>query len=217
MSDVFVLLLKEYVLNLGWQIYTYLDSGHCLYHISTWLPSRDLSWASPYPHYLLIRSSSQSVILLPTQTLKSDALLPNISHHVSGHNQMKNTCTCLAVYVYMCECVCVLVLTVGFLPSLSTVFRLSTPCTVTAPGYKWTASSSDSAELQQDKDQHYKLYTQMFTGEKHTRSNQTVTSNNSRHTLQSNLNLCLISNLFYTTRNLCFVCKELYFSDLTES
>lgn len=107
MSDVFVLLLKVYVLNLGWQIYTYLDSGHCLYHISTWLPSRDLSWASPYPHYLLIRSSSQSVILLPTQTLKSDALLPNISHHVSGHNQMKNSCTCLAVYVYMCECVCV--------------------------------------------------------------------------------------------------------------
>ena len=56
--------------------------------------------------------------------------------------------------------VCVWVLTVGFLPSLSTVFRLNTPWTVTAPGYKWTASSSDSAELQQDKNKHYELYKQ---------------------------------------------------------
>lgn len=39
------------------------------------------------------------------------------------------------------------VLTVGFLPSLRTVFLRKTPWTVTAPGYRCTASSSDSAEL----------------------------------------------------------------------
>lgn len=35
----------------------------------------------------------------------------------------------------------------GFFPSFSRVFLRSTPCTVTAPGNRCTASSSDSAEL----------------------------------------------------------------------
>lgn len=53
----------------------------------------------------------------------------------------------LAHYWYKTEQACGVLLTVGFFPSLRMVFLRRTPCTVTAPGYKCTASSSDSAEL----------------------------------------------------------------------
>lgn len=84
-----------------------------------------------------------------TKERSSEGLLHN-------HTVSNTVWTHAYVWIFTVS-VCVCVLTVGFLPSFNTVFLFKTPCTVTAPGYRWTASSSDSAELQQDK--HRTLYT----------------------------------------------------------
>lgn len=110
------------------------------------------------------------------------------------------------VYGYTCiyRSACVWVLTVGFLPSLSTVFRLSTPCTVTAPGYKWTASSSDSAELQQDKRQTLQaIHTNIHTGKhacSHARTPDQIkrwTSSKGGRNLLSHLKFCFVNLSFF--------------------